>query len=252
MKNKKYLYCLVYIIIIGIVLFLLYFLLDDTHNYNKLTIKMKDLSYSINNILYYPFKKEPEENTSIGVEKESLEKEIKELKDELNLKETLVDNKIVNATTVKRSMNYWYNILTIDKGKKDGIKNGNIVMNKNGVIGKVIKANDNNSDVKLLTSKNKNNYISVMFSYENNNYYGLIDDYNYKKNELHLKNVVGDFTDILGVDVTTSGLSQNSVKGLLVGKIKRMKKTNYGISNDVYVTPSANFNNINIVSVLIR
>ena len=70
-----------------------------------------------------------------------------------------------------------------------------------------------------------------------------------KKNELYLKNVIGDFNDIKNIDVVTSGLSLNEEKGLLVGKIKKVKKEEYGLSNEIIITPSVDFNNINYVSI---
>lgn len=250
MKKKKYLYFVYYLVFIVLILISCFYFINDNNNYNFVTKKIKGLSADISRFAYYPFYSKNKDEIRYE-DNETLRKEIKELEETLDLNKSLVDRKIVNAVTIKRSTSFWYNVITIDKGKKDKIENGNIVVNSKGVIGRVIKSNNNSSEVKLLTSKNKNDYISAMFLYDNNYYYGLIDDYNIKKNELHLKNVVGDFSNLENIEVVTSGLSHNNVKGMVIGKIKYFKKTNYGISNDIYITPSANFNNINVVSVLV-
>ena len=51
-------------------------------------------------------------------------------------------------------------------------------------------------------------------------------------------------------NVVTSGLSDSFSSGLLIGKIKDAKKDTYGLSYIITLTPSTNFNNINIVSVI--
>ena len=91
-----------------------------------------------------------------------------------------------------------------------------------------------------------------MFDIDGTLYYGLINEYDITKNELYLKNVVGDFdiNKIKNVNVVTSGYSEAFSSGLLIGTIIDVKKENYGISNTIKIRPSANFNNINIVTVI--
>ena len=142
--------------------------------------------------------------------------------------------------------------LGIDKGYKDNIKLGYAVINKNGLIGKIINVNKNTSDIKLLIALKKDNYISAKFIYDNNEYYGLINKYNLKKNELTLTNVIGEFdiNKLKNTNVVTSGLSDSFSSGLLIGKIKDIKKDTFGISNTIILTPTVNFNNLDIVSVV--
>lgn len=260
MKNKKknnkiYLKILILIGIIGILFLSLFYFVSDKKN-NIVFSCIKDISAFTSKIFYYPYNKLNEKYTKsdydvIESENKTLKKEIDNLKKELDLKKILSDKTIVNASLIKRSTSYWYNMLSIDKGKKDGIKIGNAVMNNGGVIGKVISVSPNSSEVKLITSKHMDDYISAMFIIDNNSYYGLIDGYDIKKNEIHLKNVIGDFnSEIIGVNVVTSGLSDSFSSGLLIGKIKKLDKDNYGISNDIYITPSTNINDITIVSVI--
>lgn len=240
---KKLKKIIIYILFIIIIFTLLLYFINDKNN-NILTKNIKNLSANISKIIYYPLYFNNSKNY-IKDENIVLKKEIQELKEELELKNT--DKKLINASVIKRSTSFFYNILTIDKGEKDNIKKNNIVFNKYGVIGYIIKTTKTSSDVKLLTSKNIN--LSVMFNYNNNYYYGIIDNYNIKNNELYLKNVIGDFDNIKDIDVVTSGLSLNEEKGLLIGKIKKIKKEQYGLSNTVVVTPSVNFNKLNYVSI---
>ena len=237
---------------IFVITLLFYYFLSDNLTNNFVFKNLKDLSASITYILPNTYIKNNNKELNIEINND-YKKEIEELKKTLKLNTLLSDKEYVNATVIKRSMNYWYNVLTIDKGERDGIKEGEAVINSEGLIGKIIKTNKHTSDIKLLISKTNDNYISAEFNIDNTIYYGLIDEYNLEKNELYLKNVIGDFNKekVGDVNVLTSGLSDSFSSGLLIGKIKDVKKDTYGISNIMVITPSVNFNNLNIVTVVV-
>ena len=254
-KKEKYKKIAISIFAIIITFILFFYFINDNSNNNFLFNTLKDLTANISKITSLSFnsKKTLDNNIMVKEINNDYKKEIESLKKALELNSSNSLKKFVNATVVKRSTDYWYNLITIDKGKKDNVKVGFAVINNDGLIGKVIKVNNNTSDIKLLISPKEENYISAGFNYENNEYYGLIDDYDVTKNELLLKNVVGEFNkeNIIGTNVTTSGLSDSFTSGLLIGKIKDIKKDKFGISYDILVEPSVNFNNINIVSVVV-
>ncbi len=251
-KNKKKFYqriitCIILIILLYMGLF--YFISDDRNN-NFLFKIIKDAS----SIIYRIRIVNNNDNSNLISEiNKDYEKEIENLKKTLDLNNTLSDKVLKNATIIKRSTVYWYNIITIDKGKKDGIKEGYAAINYNGLIGKVIKVNNTTSDIKLLTNKSDNDYISALFYIEDKPYYGLISGYDIENNELYLKNVIGDFdiNKIKGINVVTSGLSDSFSKGLLIGSINDIKKDTYGISNIIKITPASDFNNLNIITIII-
>ena len=77
-----------------------------------------------------------------------------------------------------------------------------------------------------------------------------LQEYNLIKNELYLENVIGDLNSISNIDIVTSGLSSNIPIGILIGKIKEIKKDEFNLSNTIIITPSADFNDINLVRVV--
>jgi rod shape-determining protein MreC len=254
-KNKKkikYIFFVVFLFLIITVSF--YYFLNDNRNNNIIFKISKDLSANITKALSLPYTYNENNTNDVSSEiNKDLENEIKYLKDTLELNEVNSDKTLVNANVIKRSITYWYNIITIDKGSKDGIVKGNAVINSSGLVGKIIKVNYSTSDIKLLISKKDNNYISAVFYIDDVAYYGLIDEYDIEKNELYLKNVIGDFdiNKIKGINVVTSGLSDSFSSGLLIGKIKEINKEEFGISNTIKITPSANFNDLKILTVII-
>lgn len=248
-KNKDR---VITILIILLLLFASFFyFISDNRNNIMLFSMLKDASASVYNVLNISKTDALDKNIASEINKD-YENQIEEMKKTLNLNSTMSDKTFINASVIKRSTVYWYNLVTIDKGTKNGIKEGYAVINSSGLIGKVIKANKYTSDIKLITSKNEENYISAMFDIDGTLYYGLINEYDITKNELYLKNVVGDFdiNKIKNVNVVTSGYSEAFSSGLLIGTIIDVKKENYGISNTIKIRPSANFNNINIVTVI--
>lgn len=251
-RRKKYFFLIIILFLI-VTLSFYYFINDNRYN-NILFKYSKDISANITKVFSLPYKyNDKKSNLVIDEINKDLENEIKDLKNTLELNKVHSDKKLINTTIIKRSTTYWYNIITIDKGSNDGIKKGSAVINESGLVGKVIKVNNSTSDVKLLISKKDSNYISAMFYIDDKPYYGLIDEYSAQKNELILKNVIGDFDieKIKNVNVVTSGLSDSFSSGLLIGKIKGVDKETYGISNTLKITPSANFNDLKILTVIV-
>lgn len=233
-KNKNYIYkYLVLLLIIAFVIIM-----------NNLSII--DLNDISSNIFYVSNKKNIVNNTEI----KELKKEIEELKEINKINSVRTDKSIINASVIGRGTPYWNDYIVINKGKKNKIEKGYAVMNKDGLIGEIIKVNKNTSKVKLLTNIN-NSYISAKFNYNNKDYYGIIKRVSSIKNELYLDNVIGELDkNIIGKDVTTSGLSSNMPSGLLIGKIIDLKEDKYNLSNTIKVKISADLNDINIVSVI--
>lgn len=247
-KTKKIIISLVSIVLIFL---LLLFFINDKEKNNLLFNSLKDLTADIASVNVLKKDNNINKNLTNEINKD-YQNEIENLKKTLELNTLNSDKKFINATVIKRSTKYWYDIITIDKGKKDDIKIGEAVINAEGLIGKVIKVNKRTSDIKLLISSTKDSYVSASFTYDNNTYYGIIEKYDVTKNELVLKDVIGDFdiNKLKNTNVVTSGLSDSFSSGLLIGKIKETNKDTYGLSYTFTLSPSSNFNNINIVSVI--
>lgn len=243
MKKKKNIKKYIYISILGIIIIITisYFL----RNNNNILSKLKTLS-SISFI-----KKDDNIKTNELLESEinELKTQIEDLKKVTELKKIITDKKIINASIIKRSDRYWFNLITINKGKKDGIKKGNAVITTSGLIGEVSIVNNSSSEIKLISSNDKN-YISAKFKIEDKEYYGIIKEYNIIKDELYMENVIGDITNYKDINVVTSGLSNDYPSGLLIGKIVDIKKDKYNLSNTFVIKPSTNYNDINIVMVV--
>ena len=220
-------------------------------NYIKENIKeykkLKDVNKN-NNILETSI----DRIDSIEAENIELRRQLETLKEELNINYTLSDYEYLNATVVSRNVGYWHNKITINKGTYNGVEKDMVVISSKGLIGKVIKTSTFTSDVRLITTSDTSNKISVHISNGDNNLYGLINSYDYNKNVLELEGISNTKDVNIGDYVYTSGLGGVFPTGILIGIVEEITTDSYDLAKIIKVKPSADFNDINYVSILKR
>ena len=149
------------IAIIIIIIAILSYTLNKDKKLNRFEALAKDTIVGIQRIVYYPFngisnliseyndlrnvrkeneklKDKIEKVNSLEAENAELQREIDRLKGELNIDYVLSDYTYLNATVISRNTGYWYNTLTVDKGTKNGVEVGMVVINSTGLIGKIV------------------------------------------------------------------------------------------------------------------
>ncbi|MBQ8132259.1 MAG: rod shape-determining protein MreC [Bacilli bacterium] len=219
---------------------------------------LKSISTTANDILFSPLKlfnteKDVNQSESYLIQKnvnDSLQKEVEELRQQLELNRTLTGYEAVNATILSRNKTYWFNNMMIDKGKKDGIKEGMAVITKNGLIGKISKSYHNSSEIKLITSDDTNYKVSVSIKTNDSENIAILNGYDVEKGLVKLV-VVSKTTNLeVGNQVLTSGLGGVFPGGIYIGEVKKIESDKYNLSNNVYVKTAQDFNNIHYVTVL--
>lgn len=276
-KKKKYgnkgIYIVVLIVIV--VVAILSYTIKNDRELNMFESLVKDCVVEVQKLFYTPIKNFSsmvndffnlsnvlEENKilksnvekieSLEAENTELKREIEKMKSELNLKRVLSDYEYLNATVISRNSLYWYNNLTIDKGSNNGIKEGMVVINSTGLIGKIENVSTFSSDVKLITTNDTNNKISVTVTNGNTKLTGLINAYNYDDGYLKVEGISNTETVNVGDLVYTSGLGGVFPSGILIGKVESITTDVYDLSKIINVRPSAKFDDINFVTILKR
>ena len=254
-KNKN-----IRIIILSIVIIIILLLASFNFNREYLIIEkpFKDISTYINKLLIKPItifskEKNKDQSKSYLIQKnknESLEKEIEELKKQLELNSTLTEYTIENATITSRNKSYWFNTINIDKGSKNGIKKDQAVITSNGLIGKVSKVSFYSSEVKLLTSDDLNFKVSISIKVDGEDNFAILNGYDNKKNEFILRGVDKNANIKVGDDVFTSGLGGVFPSGIYIGKVERIINDKYDLSKTAYIKSNQDFNNIHYVTIL--
>jgi len=239
LKKKKVAWlCLLILILVGIFF--------TTNKKDFISGILKDILYSPTLLI-----KTPNLYDVVGenINQEILE-EKKELEKLLGISSTLTDFNKINAVVVERNNSYWFEYLTINKGYKDGIRKGMVVVTGDGLVGTIKEVNILTSTVKLITSNDEYNNISVSIvsgdSFINKI---LSTDNNHNKVISGIDNIY-DVKE--GDKVYTSGLSDVYPSRIIVGQIKKVENDNYGISKKAYVKLASDPNSIRFVSVLSR
>lgn len=189
---------------------------------------------------------------AIETENIELRRELESLKEELNIDYVLSDYDKLNATVLSRNIGYWYNTITIDKGSYNGVETDMVAVNSTGLIGKVIKTTTFTSDIRLITTSDTNNRISVSISNGENKLNGLIKGYDYKENKLEVEGISNTEEVNIGDKVYTSGLGGVFPSGILIGSVESIDTDEYDLAKIIKVTPSADFDDINYVTILKR
>ncbi len=212
--------------------------------------------YLIKDIILYPVNAVTYDNSVILSNDfkenriKSLEEEIKKLQEISTISESLVNYNYINATIIERNRQYWFNTLTINKGKKDGITLDMAVIDGNGLIGRIADVREFTSIVKLITTNDVNNKISVVIKGKEN-IYGITKGYDYENNLL--KVIIDNEENINeGMIVETTGMGGIFPKGILIGKTLKLIKDSDNVGNIVLVKLESNIKDDSYVSVLQR
>ena len=219
---------------------------------------IKDIVMTIQKVVMYPFtalnsEKGQNQTESYLIQKNvntSLETEIQELKDMLDLNRTLTEYTPINATVLSRNKNYWFNQLMIDKGSKDGIKKDMAVVTKQGLVGKISRVYRNSSEIKLITSDDVNYKVSVTIRTGTNDSYAILNGYDSDTECVTVTGVDKMSMVQIGDTIVTSGLGGMFPAGIYVGVVEDIKSDKYDLSKTLYIKTSQDFNDIHYVSVL--
>lgn len=254
-KKKKSLIVISSVIVIFILLLVS---VGFSRNYNILENGLKSVSMFFEKVIMYPFTslnndKGKDLSKSYTIQKNvnsSLEKEIEELKNTLELNKTLTEYDTVNTTVLSRNKSYWFNTLTIDKGSSSGIEKDMIAVTKNGFVGKISKVSVNSSEVKLITCDDINYKVSVSISTSSGDTYAILNGYDKKTGLLKVTGVDKAQNLEEGNTVLTSGLGGKEPRGIFIGTVKKIENDKYNLSKTLYLETGQEFENIHYLTIL--
>ncbi|MFY4774724.1 rod shape-determining protein MreC [Metabacillus sp. RGM 3146] len=177
------------------------------------------------------------------------------LREELNRKDSLRAYKPTPAVVIARNPDKWYEYITINKGSQQGISVDSAVITSKGLIGKIKSTDQFTSTVQLLSAQDRKNLISAIVQNKDgkgSKIYGLIEGYDNKSKKLLLRHIGTDMKIQKGQDVVTSGTGGVFPKGLSIGKVAEVQPDSYGLTKMAYVEPSADFYDLENISVVKR
>jgi rod shape-determining protein MreC len=175
-----------------------------------------------------------------------LEEEFQEnqrLKQLLDVRKQIVNDTVV-CRVIARDASTWHKTFVLDKGKNSGIYINMPVVNSKGVIGRIIECDDDTSRVLLITDANS----SIGGITQDARVPGLVEG---DGSDLCIFNLLSRKEDIIvGVPVVTNGLSQIFPKGLKIGSVTEIKKSNDGLYKTAKISLSADLDRVEEVLVI--
>lgn len=231
--NNKYTYITIFLILILL---------------SYLTVaNMVNIEKYFRDILFYPTKL-LDNHIFIEEVNNELQSENEDLKKLLEIKESLIDYDVVYATVIQRNNSYWFNTITINKGKSDGIEENMAVVDSNGLIGSIDKVSNNTSVIKLITMDDKYNNISVKIKGEEE----INKILKVSNNKLIIEGINKNAKVSIGNKIVTNGLSDKFPSGIIIGEIISLDNDFYNVSNIATVKLAADMENIRFVAILKR
>lgn len=207
---------------------------------------------------------------------ENAQRENEELRELLNMNESLTGFNRISAKVIGRDSTYWNDQVTLNVGANDGVEEDMVVMNSQGVIGKIWKVQDSTSVVKLLTCEDKNNKVAVRINLGNDagengdgesdgedqdqeqaqdseeqasSVEGILESYDTNE-QAYVISLLDDQAVEEGMQVVTSGKGGIYPSGLFVGTVKKVETLDNQLGQVIYVEPVSNFQYFDYVTVI--
>lgn len=201
---------------------------------------------------YIELENQVKENEKYKVENEELKKQLSDMKELLNINDTIAEYTYLNANVINRNLDYWNDTLIINKGEHDGITKDMPVVIGTNLIGKVISTTTFNSTVRLITATDVVDKISVKIKNGDDYIYGILNGYNKENDTYTIEGISQNAKIENGSIVTTTGMGDIFPAGIVIGKITGINTDAFDLSKVLEMKSDVNFDNINYVTVLRR
>lgn len=187
---------------------------------------------------------------SASNEVSDLKEENAQLREMLDMKNSIKSDVKLSADVIARTPASWFNELTVNVGSENKVASTMLVVANGGLIGSVDQVNEHSSRISLLTNKKNNENISVRIQSGSKTIYGIIVGYDEKKSAFIVSQL--NTSDEIKEDskVVTSGLGSYPVANISVGKVSSVASSSDYLTKEVYIKPSADFSDIRVVTLV--
>ncbi len=193
-----------------------------------------------------------DEYAQISVERNLLENENQTLRDMIELEESLRDYLIRPSVVIHRSPDRWEDNIGLNRGSQHGVEGDMAVVDsKGGLVGKVTRVSEFTSFVQLLSANDRTNRVSARVAMDDPEV-GFIEGYDEERGLLIMRKLDIEAEIEIGATVSTSGLGDVYPEGLLIGEIVEVEPDEYGLTQNAYIEPTADFSSIDYVFIVER
>ena len=187
---------------------------------------------------------------SASNEVSDLKEENAQLREMLDMKNSINSDVKLSADVIARTPASWSNELTVNVGSENKVASTMLVVGNGGLIGSVDQVNEHSSRISLLTNKKNSENISVRIQSGSKTIYGIIVGYSEKKSAFIVRQLNTSDEIKEGSKVVTSGLGSYPVANISVGKVSSVASSSDYLTKEVYIKPSADFSDIRVVTLV--
>ncbi len=200
------------------------------------------------------------ENEQLRIKNENLERQMQSyeemrlenerLKELLNFVTTSVDYEYVGGRVIGASTNKWFGVFTVNIGRNNGVEENMTVVNSEGVVGRVIEVGASWCKVASIIDSSTSMSVIVQRTRDNCMVRGALNEQSGDDN-LFLYYLASNNDLVPGDAIVTSGIGENVPKGLKVGTVKEVLRTNDDSrQSNAIITPAVDFEHIEEVLII--
>lgn len=207
---------------------------------------------------FVDMKKMSEENERLTKENIELKEKVRQLeidgiendklREMLNLTKKYETSNAIVAEVISMNSSMWFDVFTINKGEKDGIKNDMTVLTPEGLVGKVTQTFSTTAQVTSILDVN--NAVSARLTKTGDAIITKGDMNLVDKGLLKLKYVTSDVNLAEGDVVETSGMGGIYPKGIFIGTISKVEQDTKAMKTYAVLEPGVDFNKLSEVLVI--
>jgi rod shape-determining protein MreC len=155
------------------------------------------------------------------------------------------------ARVIVRSPTVWYSTVTIDKGRSDGLRVDQPVINGDGLVGHVSAVSGGTATVTLLTDSSS----AVSAQLAPDGALGIVKPSVGDPNDMQLLYIGKNHPVTKGAKVVTSGSAQGPLqsiypRGIPIGEVSRVEPGELDLYRTVHIRPWADFRRMDVLTVL--
>lgn len=155
---------------------------------------------------------------------------------------------LLGAQVIGQNLTDWDATILLNKGTRHGVKEGMAVLASGGLAGRIVSASYYTSEVILLIDP-----LSAVGGYVQRSRELVIVEGNIDATaSMVFKALNRDIDIIEGDRIITSGLGGMYPKGILIGTVTNVQKTDFGMSTIGYVEPAAGFRQLEEVLIVLE
>ena len=166
----------------------------------------------------------------------------------LGFKEANPHEDLLGARIIARSPDNWNQMITVDQGYDQGVRENMAVISPDGLVGIVAGVTRDTARIYLLTDRN----IAVGIILEQARETNGIAEGTGSAEALRVKNVPYYSAMQVGDRVITSGLSEIYPKGIVVGTVKEVTREENGLLLGADIEPAVRFDDLEEVLIVLR